>query len=308
MSIVGSAIGIAALIGAGTSVTSAVIGSKAASKASKTQAEAADKATQLQSDIYYNNVDLQKPWYQAGESALSRLMGLAGLQNTSTGGATDPFAAQRTELQAGIDKYNKVIADPKLPALYKYSMGEKVKALQAQLSQLPAAPTATQGIQPTGGGTPEEIMAMDPGYQFRMDEGTRGVESTAAAKGGVLSGGTQKALERYRQGYASNEFQNVWNRLAGIAGVGQQAANQTGALGANYANNASDTMTQAANARASGYVGGANAWSGAVGNIGQSIADIYASRSASQAPIEPYQDIVGGIQWDKSAGSGPFSL
>jgi hypothetical protein len=46
----------------------------------------------------------------------------------------------------------------------------------------------------------------DPGYEFRMREGQRGLESSASARGSVLSGGTLKALEKYRQGFASNEF------------------------------------------------------------------------------------------------------
>ena len=53
----------------------------------------------------------------------------------------------------------------------------------------------------------------DPGYQFRMDEGTKALERSAAARGGLSSGSTLKALTRYGQDYASNEYQNAYNRF-----------------------------------------------------------------------------------------------
>jgi hypothetical protein len=54
----------------------------------------------------------------------------------------------------------------------------------------------------------------DPGYQFRMQQGSNALNSGAAAAGGQLSGATQKALQRYGQGFASNEYGNAFNRFA----------------------------------------------------------------------------------------------
>ena len=76
----------------------------------------------------------------------------------------------------------------------------------------------------------------DPGYDFRMKEGQRGLDSSAAARGGALSGGAIKASERYSQDYASGEYQNAYNRfnadrtarfnrLSSLAGVGQTGLN-----------------------------------------------------------------------------------
>jgi hypothetical protein len=106
---------------------------------------------------------------------------------------------------------------------------------------------------------------MDPSYKFRLGEGMKALERTAAARGGLISGGALKAAQRYGQEFASNEFGNAYNRLAGLAGVGQTA---TGAMG-NAANafgaNAGNLMTGGAAARASGYVGGANALTSGLG-------------------------------------------
>ncbi len=52
----------------------------------------------------------------------------------------------------------------------------------------------------------------DPGYQFRLQQGQQAIERGATAAGGAFSGGTLKALARYGQDYASNEYQNVYNR------------------------------------------------------------------------------------------------
>jgi hypothetical protein len=51
-----------------------------------------------------------------------------------------------------------------------------------------------------------------PGLQSRYAMGLQGLERSAAAKGSLLSGGTQKAIARYGQDYASNEYGNLFNR------------------------------------------------------------------------------------------------
>jgi hypothetical protein len=115
----------------------------------------------------------------------------------------------------------------------------------------------------------------DPGYTFRMSEGMKGLERSAAARGGLLSGATMKGIQRYGQDMASQEYQNAFNRyqaerqarlgpLQSLAGVGQTSANVLGQAGQNYAARAGESMMSGAAARASGYVGGANALTGAL--------------------------------------------
>jgi len=106
---------------------------------------------------------------------------------------------------------------------------------------------------------------MDPSYQFRLGEGMKALDRTAAARGGLISGGALKAAQRYGQEFASNEFGNAYNRLASMAGIGQTATNNMGAATGNFGTNAGNLMTGAGAARASGYVGGANALSSGLG-------------------------------------------
>ena len=116
--------------------------------------------------------------------------------------------------------------------------------------------------------TPEQVMAMDPGYQFRLGEGEQAIDRAASARGLNKSGATLKALTRFGQDYASGEYGNIYNRLAGAASGGQQAATNVGQLGAGNAQNIGSLLTGAANARGAAGIGAANAWGGALSNIG----------------------------------------
>jgi hypothetical protein len=116
----------------------------------------------------------------------------------------------------------------------------------------------------------------DPGYAFRLSEGQKALERSAAARGGLLSGGTGKALERFGQDYGSQEYTNAFNRyqaerqarlgpLQSLTGMGQTTAQQLSTAGQNMATNVGNDITNSAAARASGYVGSANALSGGLG-------------------------------------------
>lgn len=115
----------------------------------------------------------------------------------------------------------------------------------------------------------------DPGYQFRLSEGEKGINRAAQARGLWDSGSTLKALARYNSNMGSQEFGNAYNRftqdqtnaynkLSNLAGLGQTSAQQTATLGGQYAANAGELGMQGANARASGYIGGANTIANAI--------------------------------------------
>lgn len=128
----------------------------------------------------------------------------------------------------------------------------------------------------------------DPGYAFRQAEGMKAIERSAAARGGALSGGALRGIERFGQGLASEEYGNAFgryntnqtnrfNRLASVAGVGQTANAALGQAGSNYANaitgisqanatNQGNAILAAGNARASGYAGVGNALASAPTN------------------------------------------
>jgi hypothetical protein len=124
-----------------------------------------------------------------------------------------------------------------------------------------------------------EQFQQDPGYGFRQAEGMKALERSAAARGNLLSGSTLKGVQRFGQDLASQEYQNAFNRyqversaklnpLQSLMGSGQSATNvMTGAAGQMGQNEASN-LYNAGQARASGYIGQANALNTALGQIG----------------------------------------
>lgn len=141
----------------------------------------------------------------------------------------------------------------------------------------------------------------DPGYEFRRQEGQRGVEASAAARGGILSGGALKALSRYNQDYSSGEYNNAYNRfntdmtnrynrLAGLAQTGQTATNTGIADGNNLTgnlqtgvNNRSGNNNAAAQARASSYLNTGQA----IGNFAGQIGGLFGQKNAVVSKV-PY--------------------
>jgi len=119
------------------------------------------------------------------------------------------------------------------------------------------------------------------GYQFRLGEGEKAVDRSAAARGGSLSGATLKALSRYNQDYATNDYDNFLRRyyesltpLQSLSGVGQSTASQTASLGSQAASNIANTtmagaqgvsnaLLQSGQANASSYINSANSITGA---------------------------------------------
>ena len=205
----------------GSAVVGGVMASSAAGKAAKAQRQAADQAAQLQSEQYWDQVNRQEPFRQAGLKTTDELMRQFGLGGDAA--------------SAG---YGNMLRD------------------------FSAADFQT-----------------DPGYAFRMSEGLKGLDRQAAARGGLISGAALKAAQRYGQDVASNEYQNAYNRynqnrstrynmLTGQQAVGQSATNaQTQAAGS-YGQQAGQTLMDMGNARASGYMGQANAWSNALQGAG----------------------------------------
>jgi hypothetical protein len=116
----------------------------------------------------------------------------------------------------------------------------------------------------------------DPGYAFRLSEGQKALERSAAARGGLLSGGTGKRIAAYGQEAASQEYQNAFNRYQteraaklapyqSLINTGQaSAAGQANAAG-NYGTQAAQGLTNIGGAQAAGTMGGANALASGLG-------------------------------------------
>lgn len=116
----------------------------------------------------------------------------------------------------------------------------------------------------------------DPGYQFGLNEGTNALENSASANGMTYSGQQAKALQTFGNNYANTKLNETYNRLAGIAGVGQQATGSVANAGQNYANQSGQNMIGSGNALAaaelakgSAYGNMVNNWSAQAGQAGR---------------------------------------
>lgn len=111
-----------------------------------------------------------------------------------------------------------------------------------------------------------ETYTQSPGYDFRFREGIRAIDNAASRRGMVDSGARDKALMRFGQGIAADDYNTWYNRMAGIAGVGQTATGQGNSLAGAYGANLANIYGQGANAQAAGTVGQANAITNALMN------------------------------------------
>jgi hypothetical protein len=116
----------------------------------------------------------------------------------------------------------------------------------------------------------------DPGYAFRLSEGQKALDRSAAARGGLISGGALKAAQRFGQDLGSQEYQSAFNRyqtnranqlapLSSLMGSGQASAAGQAAAAGNYGAAAGAGLTNVGAAQAAGGTGMANALAGGVG-------------------------------------------
>lgn len=244
--------GIAAGAGA---VGGALITSSGAQSAADTQASAANNSAALQNQQYQQTAANLSPYVNLGRSAINPLINALGYNATQD--------------SAGQYQFSK---DPNSPLQQQFQYGQF------------NAPTAEQA-QST------------PGYQFTLDQGLQATQNSAAARGLGASGAALKGAAGYATGLANSTYNDVYNRalssynsnfntassqfqtnyntaannanrLQGVVSNGQNAANQTGTLGAATAANIGNTLQGGAQANASGAVASANAYSGALNSIG----------------------------------------
>jgi hypothetical protein len=120
---------------------------------------------------------------------------------------------------------------------------------------------------------------LDPSMDFRRRLGEQTTARMLNVGGGAISGNTLRGLEQFGQDFASTEYGNAFNRfqnertniyntLANIAGMGQNAVNTGVSSAQNLAAQQTGLLTGQAAAQAAGQMGSANAIAGGIGNIG----------------------------------------
>lgn len=249
-----------AMIGLGVgSAVKGIAGGISANKASQAQQRGARQAQGVITDYYGKATGFQQPYATAGQVGLDRITN----QDFSTQVPTYQNQEQQPTYQA--DQFN-----------YQSS----------------------------------------PGYQFQLQQGQNAVTSSAAGRGGGLSGATLKALSKYGTGLAAqdygnqfnqymqgrqqnyNEFQGNlgqfntnrnfgygqtmdqynmqnqqqnqrYNQAYGLAGIGQNAANNLSSLASTAGAGIANSITGGANAQAAGIMGVGQAIGNTASDLGQ---------------------------------------
>lgn len=261
---------------------SAIIGYLGSQNASSAQQAAAGQASATSQAQYNQTRQDQLPWMNRGNAAgnqLAYLLGLPGYgpsQMTPTTVGSGVLLSNGTVVPEGLTPRERGPATMSIDDWIRDPQGA-VNAYGNDAWSGAAGSGSGMAINPDMGGYGSLThrfglgdFQADPGYQFRMSEGAKALERSAAAKGMSLSGAQLKALTSYNQNFASNEYSNAYNRynndqtnlfnrLSAVAGTGQQANQFIGQLGANTANQIGQNQLAAGNAAAAGWIGGANA-------------------------------------------------
>ena len=266
----------------GLEIIGAALNYKASKKAAKAQQEGAAQASEVAKDTADRQLELQReiwekqqrdqqPYQEQGAWGINRLGDLMRNQ-TPAYGAGSGFNATIPMGMGGV----AIIGDG----------GTRKPTPNANGGQLNNPFDTYLASKGLAGG---KFDTNNPAYQFQLKQGQQQLDRSNAARGMGYSGAQMKASQEYGQGLASqqydkeynratSEFGDYYNRLAGLAQGGQQAATTLGSYGNQYANAGSNTLGslggslqnnlgQAANARASGYIGGANAINGGIQNM-----------------------------------------
>ncbi len=269
---------------------SAVLGAMSSANAADAQSESAAMSTAEQRRQYDLTRQDQAPWREAGLGGLNKMEYLLGTGETdlTRDQVRQNLLSQFTKTEnAGMPAIWNGVGDDNLDLDMASLSGPKtsvdeaglnaaIDAEMARMAEMKADPDYGSLLRDFG----LEDFTKDPGYDFRLSEGEKGINRSLAARGGLFSGAAGKALSRYNQDFASNEYGNAYNRyntnqgnkfnrLASLAGIGQSATNQVQQAGQNAANNISSNMIASGNAQASGIMGIGNAISGGLNNYMQ---------------------------------------
>ncbi len=92
-----------------------------------------------------------------------------------------------------------------------------------------------------------------------INAGQDALNRNSVALGGIGNPNIVNALKTQGAGWAAQDYENQYNKLAGLSNTGQATGGQIGALGQNAANAIGNLSMNAANAKASGIIGGQQA-------------------------------------------------
>lgn len=213
-------------------------------------------------------------YFVGGAVVVGAIGGALISSNASSKASNAQESSANAANQTALDEYNQTRDDQ---APWRTAGSNALTQLTGNLSK---------GFQPGD-------LTSDPGYQFELQQGMKGLDQTAASNGRLYSGAQMNAASTYATNFAGTKYDDAYNRwvtgnneLAGVAGLGQTATSATDSAGTAYAAQAGQDLTGAGNAAASGYLAQGNALSSALSGV--SAAGQYVARNYNSAPSYSY--------------------
>lgn len=241
-----AAVAIPAAVSLGSSVLGGVLGSRASKKAGDIQSAAAEKAAaDLRAELALSNPKIGA----AADTA-------AGNVNTATAAGQEGITGAVGAGQGRIDESTRRAME----LLQPY-----IGAGGTSLSQLMTAMGPGGDLSKTF--TAADMHDYDPGYAFRMDQASKALQGSQAARGGSLGGGAAAALVGLNQNLASAEFGNAearfraqqndrFGRLNSLVNLGASSADKAAGYGMTAADEAARLgLTGATSSADLGYRG-----------------------------------------------------
>lgn len=185
--------------------------------------------------------------------------------NLAAGSAADAAEIQQKATDAALAEQKRQFDLAQAAQMPWRTAGESALGEQVNL----------MGLGPQGAEGQLASLMKAPGYEFRLGEGQKAIERSASAKGGLFSGGAGKALTRYGQDYATNEYGNRLAQLSSLSGQGQSAASGQAGLGMQYGGNVSNLLTNMGSAQAASNIAQGSAKQAGILGAGQALSNLF---------------------------------
>lgn len=291
---------IGAIISAVAQIGGALLTKSSNSKAIKqsTQAQEKSEAAQIayQREADARNLQYLSPWMTRGNTAAETVMGALGLGGTVPQPAAPPAGALTLQggytgpnpgamvppgMEYGGGRFNDTAFNDMWQGEWMQpGMAPQGGALQGwgQPQGAPAVPQQVVRSPAEAATDAYELFKKSTGYQTRLQEGQRGQGALYSARGVYQSGARDKALARFNQEFASNEFGNWIGMVGNQQGLGYGASAALGGVATGTADRLGDISarganfaTEAAVARAQNRGALYGSIAGAVGNVAGSL-------------------------------------
>jgi hypothetical protein len=291
----------------GGTIVGGAIQSRGARKAAEAQERAAQAGISEQEAARLAFEERTQPFADIGLAAGDPLLELLGLPSQAAGQGIQ-LDSDIASTQAQIADLNQQIAGVPAGSSFlgkgvgdarRLDLNTRLEGLQGDLDRLQGERAALPEIQPQPAGNQlSQLEQINPIVSFLQEQGFRDIQESAAGRGKLVSGGTDRDLTRFQTGLTSTIVpqlqQQRFNQLFNVLGLGANTAAGQGTAGLQTAGNIANLQGNIGAAQAQGAINQSNALTQGISNIGSALGAF----PQTQNPV-----FGGGAQFTPTAGS-----